>query len=173
MAGRFTPRNRWCVDEKSMQLLKNSRTSVPTKPGASAKQDYEYERAGTYNLLVTVEPKAGHCTVEVTDRRTKTGFVAFARYLLEQIYRRAHRIHIVLDNLNTHFRECFEEVLGVPKTKRYYASSGMNDYLRSAPTFAPDVLHPGAVERGRATQSGRFILHPHIDSRFDHIDHCG
>ena len=27
--------------------------------------------------------------------------------------RTARRIHLVLDNLNTHFRKCFEEVLGV------------------------------------------------------------
>jgi hypothetical protein len=39
--------------------------------------------------------------------------VAFVQYLLEQVYATAHRIHLVLDNLNTHFRKCFEEVLGV------------------------------------------------------------
>jgi transposase len=102
-----------CVDEKSKQLLKDTRTSLPAKPGASAKEDYEYERAGTCNLYVAVEPKAGRRTVSVTDHRAKTDFVAFTRYLLEQVYRRAHRVHLVLDNLNTHFRKCFEDVLGV------------------------------------------------------------
>ena len=102
-----------CLDEKSKQLLKDTRTSLPVKPGASAKQDYEYERAGTCNLFVAVEPKAGRRTVSVTDHRAKTDFVAFTRHLLEHVYRRAHRVHLVLDNLNTHFRKCFEEVLGV------------------------------------------------------------
>jgi hypothetical protein len=33
--------------------------------------------------------------------------------LLEHVYTDARRIHLVLDNLSTHFRVCFEAVLGV------------------------------------------------------------
>ena len=74
-------------------------------------------RAGTCNLFVAVEPKGGRRTVLVTDRRTKSDFVAFVRYLLEQVYATARRVHLVMDNLNTHFRKCFEEVLGVKEAK--------------------------------------------------------
>lgn len=102
-----------CLDEKSKQLLKDSRTSLPIRPGTPIRQDYEYVRAGTCNLFVAVEPKGGRRTVLVTDRRTKPDFVAFVRYLLEQVYATARRVHLVMDNLNTHFRKCFEEVLGV------------------------------------------------------------
>jgi hypothetical protein len=49
---------------------------------------------------------------EVTERRTKPEFVAFVRQLLERTYASARKVHLVLDNLNTHFRSCFEEVLG-------------------------------------------------------------
>lgn len=102
-----------CVDEKSKQLLRDTRAPVPGQPGAPAKHDYEYARAGTCNLFVAVEPKAGRRTVEVTERRAKIDFVAFIKHLLEHVYSHARRIHLVLDNLNTHFRVCFEEVLGV------------------------------------------------------------
>ena len=102
-----------CVDEKSKQLLRDARPCLPAKPGTSAKQDYEYKRAGTCNLFVAVEPQAGRRTVRVTDHRAKVDFVAFTRYLLEHVYRRARRVHFVLDNLNTHFRKCFEDVLGI------------------------------------------------------------
>jgi hypothetical protein len=102
-----------CLDEKSKQLLRDTRTPLPIKPGAPAKHDYEYARAGTCNLFVAVEPKGGRRTVVVTDRRAKTDFVAFVRHLLENVYATARRIHLVMDNLNTHFRKCFEEVLGV------------------------------------------------------------
>jgi len=61
---------------------------------------------------VAVEPKAGHRIVSVTDRRTKVDFVAFISELLTGAYAKARRIHLVLDNLNTHFRKCFEDVLG-------------------------------------------------------------
>jgi hypothetical protein len=102
-----------CLDEKSKQLLKDSRAPLPMRPGMAVRQDYEYERVGTCNLFVAVEPKGGRRTVLVTDRRTKIDFVAFVQYLLEEVYAKARRVHLVVDNLNTHFRKCFEDVLGV------------------------------------------------------------
>ena len=101
-----------CVDEKSKQLHKNPRTPLPMRPGMACRQDYEYKRNGTCNLFVAVEPKGGRRKVLVTDRRTKTDFVAFVCHLLEEVYATARRVHLVLDNLNTHFRKCFEDVLG-------------------------------------------------------------
>jgi hypothetical protein len=102
-----------CVDEKSKQLLEQTRRPIPATPGRVAKEDYEYKRAGTRNLFVAVEPKAGHREIEVTRRRTKPDFVAFVQYLGQEVYAQAHKIHLVLDNLNTHFRASFEEVLGL------------------------------------------------------------
>mgnify|MGYP001591525718 CR=1 FL=1 len=106
-----------CLDEKSKQLLKDSRPPLSAKPGSPAKQDYEYVRAGTCNLFVAVEPKGGRRTVVITDHRTKTDFVAFVQYLLKQVYVTAQYVHLVMDNLNIHFRKCFEEVLGVKEAK--------------------------------------------------------
>jgi hypothetical protein len=102
-----------CLDEKSKQLLKDSRTPLPIRPGTPVRQDYEYVRGGTCNLFVAVEPKGGRRTVLVTDRRAKPDFVAFVQYLLNTVYAKARRVHLVMDNLNIHFRKCFEEVLGV------------------------------------------------------------
>lgn len=102
-----------CIDEKAKQLLKDSRRPLAMAPGRPARQDYEYVRAGTCNLFVAVEPRGGQRTVVVTERRTKADFVAFVRHLIEEVYAGARRIHLVLDNLNIHFRRCFEEVLGL------------------------------------------------------------
>jgi len=101
-----------CMDEKSKQLLNDMRTPLPLKPGVLAKQDYEYKRAGTCNLFVAVEPKGERRIVEVTARRTKVDFVDFVCRLLKAVYARARKVHLVLDNLNTHFRSSFEEALG-------------------------------------------------------------
>lgn len=106
-----------CLDEKSKQLLRDSRPPLPIKPGTSTRQDYEYIRTGTCNLFVAVEPKGGHRIVTVTDRRAKVDFVAFVQFLLEQVYAKARRVHLVMDNLNTHFRKCFEEVLGIKRAR--------------------------------------------------------
>ena len=107
-----------CLDEKSKQLLKDKRMPLPMRAGTPARQDYEYVRSGTCNLFVAVEPKGGRRTVLVTDRRAKPDFVAFVGYLLEHVYAKARRVHLVMDNLNTHFRRCFEEVLGVKEARR-------------------------------------------------------
>ena len=101
-----------CVDEKSKQLLRQTRTTITGKSGQCAREDYEYRRAGTRNIFVAVEPKGGHRRVEVTARRTKVDFVAFVKDLLETVYQTAVTVHLVLDNLNTHFRKSFVDVLG-------------------------------------------------------------
>lgn len=106
-----------CLDEKSKQLLRDSRTPLPIRPGTPIREDYEYLRGGTCNLFVAVEPKGGRRTVVVTDRRAKPDFVAFVQYLLNTVYAKARRVHLVMDNLNTHFRKCFEEVLGLKAAK--------------------------------------------------------
>jgi len=101
-----------CVDEKSKQLLRQTRSPLPLQPGRCTKEDYEYRRAGTRNIFVAVEPKGGHRWVEVTLRRTKPDFVSFIQHLVENVYATAVTVHLVLDNLNTHFRQTFVDVLG-------------------------------------------------------------
>ncbi|MCX6630855.1 MAG: transposase [Candidatus Solibacter sp.] len=85
---------------------------VRRSPRRCAHEDYEYGRAGTRNLFVAVEPRGKRRFVEVTARRTKVDFVAFVKNLLEEVYATALTVHLVLDNLNTHFRQTFVDVLG-------------------------------------------------------------
>jgi hypothetical protein len=101
-----------CVDEKSLQVLAHSRVPIAMKPGVVRKEDYEYVRRGTANLFVAVEPKAGRRIVVVTERRGKSDFVAFIQHLLNTTYKTVRRLHVVLDNLNTHFEKTFVDVLG-------------------------------------------------------------
>jgi hypothetical protein len=69
-------------------------------------------RRGTRNIFMAVEPLAGHRETAVTVRRTKADFVHFVCGLLDGAYRHVTKLHLVLDNLNTHFRRSFERVLG-------------------------------------------------------------
>ena len=110
-----------CVDEKSKQLLAQTRRPLPAKAGVVAKEDYEYRRAGTRNLFVAVEPRGQHREVEVTARRTKPDFVKLIGRLVETVDAQAEKIHLVLDNLNTHFRRSFIEVLGPEQAGRFLA----------------------------------------------------
>jgi hypothetical protein len=101
-----------CLDEKSKQLLRSSRPGLPERSGQVTKEDYEYVRRGTRNIFMAVEPLGGHRETTVTTRRTKADFVQFVCGLLDGAYRQVTKLHLVLDNLNTHFRGSFEAVLG-------------------------------------------------------------
>ena len=91
-----------CLDETSKQLVSETRTPLPAEPGQPERVDYEYERQGTANLFMAVEPLTGQRHVTVTDRRTTVDFAQVVKALLEVHYPHAEKVVLVLDNLNTH-----------------------------------------------------------------------
>lgn len=107
-----------CMDEKSKQLLADSRSPIPAKAGSPEKYDYEYKRKGTCNIFVAVVPKAAKRIVKVTDTRTKADFASFVEYLLTRHYSKADYIQLVVDNLNTHFESSFYETMDKRKAGR-------------------------------------------------------
>jgi len=54
----------------------------------------------------------------VTQRRTKKDFAAFIRVLLTEHYPDAKKIHLVCDNLNTHFPSSFFETFSKTEAKK-------------------------------------------------------
>jgi len=91
-----------CMDECSKQLIGEVREPLPPKPGHVAKQDSEYERKGTANVFMAVEPLAGQRTTQVTERRTRVDWARFVQMLLTTVYASAEKVVLVMDNLNTH-----------------------------------------------------------------------
>ncbi len=53
-------------DETSKQLIGETRQPLPQRPGEPARFDYEYERHGTRNLFLFIEPQAGFRHVAIT-----------------------------------------------------------------------------------------------------------
>lgn len=88
-----------CVDEKSKQLLENTRKPIPMKPGRVGKHDYEYRRNGTRTIFVAVEPRAGKRVIRVTETRKKPDFANFVADLVQNEYSKATEVRLVLDNL--------------------------------------------------------------------------
>lgn len=99
------------IDEKPKPIRSDKRKSIPMKQGSPERYDYEYVRNGKANIFVAVEPKKGKHMTRITRRRTKKDFARFIRSVLNK-YKDGKKIHIVLDNLNTHFRSSFEETFG-------------------------------------------------------------
>jgi len=93
---------RICFDECPYQMLDHVREPVPPSPGHTKRVDYEYEREGTCNLFLFLEPTQGWRHVEVRKRRTKQDFAAVMKELVDVHFPNAPKIRVVLDNLNTH-----------------------------------------------------------------------
>ena len=100
-----------CMEGKCMQLLRETRCPLPGKPGAPLRQDYEHKRAGTCNMFIAVAPRGAKRQVQVTERRTQEDFVGFVCRMLRHGYSEVRKVHLTLDNLNTHLRNSFREVL--------------------------------------------------------------
>lgn len=69
-----------CVDEAKKELRSTPRGSIPAKPGREEHEDYEYEREGSANIFMALEPLAGQRTVKVADQPTKLDVAGFLKH---------------------------------------------------------------------------------------------
>jgi len=106
-----------CLDEQPYQMLEDVRSPEPAAPRKAAKQDYEYRRCGTCSVFVAVEPKGGKRFVQARRHRKRADFARFVRDLLKR-YPGAKRIHVVLDNLNTHNAKSITETFDAKQAKQ-------------------------------------------------------
>ena len=91
-----------CMDEKPVQLLGDTRESLPATPQYPPRYDYEYTRNGTASIFLFNEPLIGWRKVNARKHRRKIDWAHEVRELLEIDYPEARKIILVCDNLNTH-----------------------------------------------------------------------
>lgn len=93
------------VDEKtSIQALQRKHPMIPSKAGSIALIEHEYIRRGTCCLTAGFEVATGGVMGMLTPNRPAEVFAEFMEWVCEY-YCDARTIHIVLDNLNTHYHE--------------------------------------------------------------------
>ncbi len=91
------------MDEQPKQLISEVSEPIPAAPGEPARMDYEYVREGVCTVWMFVEPLAGWRKVPVTATKTAVDWAQQVKALVDDPrYRRAKRITLVCDNLNTH-----------------------------------------------------------------------
>jgi hypothetical protein len=91
-----------CFDECTKQLIGETRTPLPMRPGEPQRYDYEYERHGTCNLFMFFEPLKGWRHIDVTDQRTMIDYAHCMKDLVDDFFPDAEVVRVVQDNLNTH-----------------------------------------------------------------------
>jgi hypothetical protein len=107
-----------CLDEVPVQLVGETRTPLPARPGEPARYDYEYVRNGTANLFMVFQPLLGVRWVKVTERRAARDLAEVLRELVEDIHDEARKVVLVTDNLNTHGPGCLYEAFEPSRARR-------------------------------------------------------
>ena len=101
-----------CMDEQPTQLVRETRETVPAKPGRPERVDYEYSRNGTATNFMFTEPFSYWRKLNVRARKTAVDWAHEMKELLEVDYPDAEKVVVVCDNLNTHtvasFYKAFE-----------------------------------------------------------------
>ena len=137
-----------CLDEKPVVLHAGVRPGLPPSPGRVECRDYEYERHGTANLFVLVEPLAGWRHICVTERRTKRDYAEVLRYLVEERYPEAECICVVQDNINTHIAGALYEAFPPQQARRILSSLEFHHTPKHGSWLNQAEIEISVVERG-------------------------
>ncbi|HET9789382.1 MAG TPA: transposase, partial [Pyrinomonadaceae bacterium] len=95
-----------CFDERPCFLIGETVGGLEMKAGQVARQHYAYEKNGSCALLMAIEPKTGKRLAQVHNQRTKREYAEFMKALAAR-YRKAKKIRVIQDNLNTHSTSAF------------------------------------------------------------------
>ena len=107
-----------CMDESPKQLIKQTRIPLDRKPRQDAKEDYEYSRQGVVNIFIANEPLKGKRYIKIKSHKIKKDWAYFVRYIADQLYPRAEKIILVMDNINTHKPSALYETVPPEEAKR-------------------------------------------------------
>lgn len=107
-----------CMDESPKQMIAETRIAERMKDGVKL-VDYEYARKGVCNIFIASEPLTGKRMVKVTERKTKTDWAEFIKEI-EDNYKNAKKIRLVMDNLNTHKASSLYEKYPPKEAKRIW-----------------------------------------------------
>ena len=80
-----------CMDESPKQLIKETRISIPIKPGREKRIDYEYERCGVCNIFMANEPLRGKRMAKITERKTRIDRAEFIKDIADEYIRKFAR----------------------------------------------------------------------------------
>lgn len=114
-----------CLDEqgKELQAHKPGRDPLPPQPNQSApvgcvRQDYEYERRGSANLVMICAPLLGWRQVVVNQERDHRPFAYLLKGLVDEFFPQAVKIRLVTDNLNIHHPASLYKVFPPEEARR-------------------------------------------------------
>ena len=106
-----------CLDETSMQQMKETRHPIPAREGQPAREGFEFARNGVANLFMLFAPLLGFRLPEITDRRTRTDCARRTPKLVDEIFP-GKTLVLVTDKLNIHSPAALYEAFPPAEARR-------------------------------------------------------
>jgi transposase len=106
-----------CMDESPKQLIETVQEEKMER-GKEKRVDYEYIRHGVVNIFMANEPLKGRRLVEVTQYKTKKDWAKYVKRIADEMYPKAKKITLVMDNFKTHSIGAFYEAFEPAEAKR-------------------------------------------------------
>jgi len=163
-----------CLDECSKQLVRETRTPLPAKPGQTERYDAEYERNGVASIFCVVAPHIGWRHVEERARRTRIDYAEVLRALADDHFPQAERIVLVQDNLNTHSPASLYEAFSPAEARRLINRFEVHFTPKHGSWLNIAECELGALSRGCLDRRipDRFILAKELKSWVNDRNHA-
>ena len=84
-----------CMDEKPVQLVKETRKPIEATARHPRRVDYEYERAGTASIFMFTEPLSGWRMATARHSKTKVDWALEMARLLDSRYKKWEKASLV------------------------------------------------------------------------------
>jgi len=107
-----------CIDETTKQLTQEVIEPLPAEPGQPERFDTLYKRNGVATIFMLFEPLGGWRRVAVTEGKTRLDWAWQVRQLLDEDYPEVRKVHLVMDNLNTHGGASLYEAFAPEEARR-------------------------------------------------------
>lgn len=106
-----------CYDERPCFLIGDRVSGIEMKADQPTREHYAYQKNGSCNLLMTIEPLTGKRIADVFDRRRKREFALHFQKVAKK-FPKAEKITVILDNLNTHNESSFYQTFDAEEAFR-------------------------------------------------------
>jgi len=107
-----------CMDETTKQLTREVIEPLPAQPGWPERFDTLYQRNGVATLFMMFEPLSGWRRVSVSESKTRLDWAWQIKRLLDEDYPNVRRVHLLMDNLNTHGGASLYEAFAPQEARR-------------------------------------------------------
>jgi transposase len=131
-----------CMDEKTgIQALDRTQPLLPLRSKKPKAWSNEYVRNGTRTLLAAVDVSTGKATAWVNKTRKTADFIKFMNQVVKAYPRK--RLHVVMDNLNTHKGKAAQEWLGKHPRVSFHFTPTHASWVNLAECFFSIVTKQG------------------------------